>query len=188
MATPERSIPGLDIDGFLSLEDLAARAKKLSSEELARVYNAPGLLVDTRPVPQATNQRLEASYKRTADEDHKLPDHVMVTVRYAGGVGFLTKRPGSLFPEMFSIGRALNCDLVLALTTVSKIHGLIHNEGNGRWTYSDQASKHGTILNGYKLPPGDRHALKNGDRLQIGLHLSCVFLEAASLLAKVRTT
>jgi hypothetical protein len=190
MATPERSIPGVDIDGFVAVEDLAARIKRLGVEAVARTYRVPGLVVDasanrSATKPMGSNQRLEASYKSTTDEDQPLPDHMTVLLRYAGGIAFLTKRPGSLFPEMISIGRALNCDIVVALSSVSKIHGLVHDEGGGRWSYSDQASKNGTLLNGNKLTPGDRHPLASGDRLQIGLHLTCVFLEPASILARL---
>jgi hypothetical protein len=189
MSAPERSIPDVDVDGFVALDELVARTRRLSPQDVARVYNVPGLLVDTAPPggDKATSgERLEASYRRTTDEDSKAPDSVTVLLRYAGRIAFLTKRPGNLFPEMISIGRALNCDIILALGSVSKIHSLIHHEANGSWTYSDQASRNGSFLNGRRLPPGDRFPLKDGDRLVIGLDLACIFLEPTTLFARLR--
>lgn len=197
MANSERSIPDADVDGFIALDDFVARAFRLSADELARAYPVPALLVTSLPdaaplIPGAKLgqevpiKRLEQSYRTTADEAQPLPDPVAVQLRYAGRVAFLTKRPGNHFPDMISIGRALNCDLILALTSVSKIHGLFHREAGGRWTYSDQASRNGTLLGGRKLSAGARHPLKDGDSIQVGLHFAALFLEPASLVAKLR--
>src|SRR5581483_6115408 len=117
----QRSIPDVDIDGFVPNEDFAKRALRMAPAEYTRVYNVPALLVDmapdaTAPAGAATeipSKRLEGSYRKTTDEDERLPDSTTMQLRYANRVAFLVKRPGNLFPEMISIGRALNCDIVL---------------------------------------------------------------------------
>lgn len=187
MGKVERAVPDVDPDGFVPPEAVLQRARALAPAEFLKVYSVPGLLVTGAPEDLAAQEgsRVEASIRRMADEDSALPDHVTVDLKYTNHIGFLTKRPGNLFPEMVSIGRALNCDIVLALSSVSKIHCLLHAEAGGKWTVSDQASRNGTLLNGKKLTPGNRVPLKDGDVLRIGLHLECVFLEPSSLRTRL---
>jgi hypothetical protein len=192
----ERAIPDIDVDGFVSLDDLASRARAYSRPDRDRVYNVPGLFVpppgegtDGKPISRSSesgrNARLEASYKRTADDDQKLPDPMVIELRYAGRVAFLTKRPGQPFPDIVSVGRALNCDIVLSLASVSKIHGLFHRESGGKWSYTDQKSRNGSFHNKRKLAADARTPLADGDLIQIGLDLEVVFLEPKSLFARL---
>src|SRR5207302_1417787 len=60
----------------------------------------------------------EKSIRRTLAHDDK-----GAAAAYHDRVAFLTKRPGNPFPQMVSIGRAMNNDIVILLETISKLHG-----------------------------------------------------------------
>src|ERR1700753_108184 len=64
-----------------------------------------------------------------------------------------------------SIGRADECDWMLAAEGVSRLHALVRYL-NGLYFIEDR-STNGMLLNGTALGKGDPAALKHGDRLQI---------------------
>ncbi len=64
----------------------------------------------------------------------------------------------------FTIGRKPGNDLVLTDPRVSREHAVILQEGESLWLV-DQASKHGTFVNGQKV---ERHQLRINDRLEFG--------------------
>lgn len=64
----------------------------------------------------------------------------------------------------FSIGRKMDKDLVIADPRVSRDHALLISE-NGRFFVEDQASTHGTFVNGERV---QRKELERNDRLEFG--------------------
>ena len=64
-----------------------------------------------------------------------------------------------------SIGRGDDCDWVLSVTAVSRVHAVIRHL-NGMYFIEDR-STNGMLLNGAPLIKGDPSALNNGDRLLI---------------------
>ncbi|GIV01947.1 MAG: hypothetical protein KatS3mg015_0777 [Fimbriimonadales bacterium] len=65
------------------------------------------------------------------------------------------------------IGRKPDNDVVLADPFVSGSHGILELEGQSAF-YTDVGSTNGSFLNGAKLEPNQRTALKPNDELQIG--------------------
>src|SRR3984893_17085599 len=65
----------------------------------------------------------------------------------------------------FTVGRKVDKDLVIADPRVSREHALIVSE-NGEFCVVDQASKHGTYVNGERI---DRKTLERNDRLEFGV-------------------
>src|SRR5450631_463291 len=65
----------------------------------------------------------------------------------------------------FTVGRKVDKDLVIADPRVSREHALIVAE-NGEFCVVDQASKHGTFVNGERI---DRKTLERNDRLEFGV-------------------
>lgn len=191
----ERIVPELDGDGFMWLEDLAAKARALASSSFARVYSVPALVVsfDSIPDPSAptpsapTNagemDGLERSFKRTVDT--RGSDARQARLRYGAKVAFLTKRPNNPFPWMVSIGRALNCDIALNLTSVSKIHGIFQQEPDGAWSYGDQQSSNGSFVNDQRLAPNARRVLPDGTTLRLGPDIAFEFFSPGALHARL---
>lgn len=66
--------------------------------------------------------------------------------------------------EKISLGRGLDCDVVLKSTHVSRHHALLAFV-NGRWMARDLDSSNGTYLNRHRLGISDIHA---GDVLRFG--------------------
>ncbi len=181
------SLPGLDAEGFGNLERLRAVARR-SADDLALAYPVPALLVEGATPVAASAARLiedrERSFARTQerqvvdlDEGEELSD----VGRYLGRVAFLAKRPGALFPDMVTVGRALNSDITFVVASVSKVHGYFRREGEGAWSFTDQRATNGTLVNRRRLEPGERVTLQDGDRLQLGTEIACQFLHPRSL-------
>ena len=70
--------------------------------------------------------------------------------------------------EEVTLGRALDCGVVIDDQRVSKLHARVFRTG-GRWAVEDLGSTNGTLLNGHVL---DRPCtLGPDDRIQIGEHV-----------------
>jgi len=162
-----------DAHGFL----LGARIQELTE---ARGWSALGLEVPALVVSEAREaQRAEGSdisSRATLDKGSTGED---VTggdpSRYRGKLAPLLKRAGNPFPNVISIGRALSCDVVLALATVSKLQGYFRNQPEG-WAFLDQRSLNGTLLNGERLEANKLYPLSDGDELSIAEELVLTFV------------
>lgn len=100
---------------------------------------------------------------------------------------FVVKAAGraDLFPDMVTIGRAPNNDIVLAYPTVSKVHAYLRREG-AAWRLHDHRSRNGTFVDRRRLPVGGAHPLEDGDLLHVGPSLALTFLLPPSLYGFVR--
>jgi hypothetical protein len=80
----------------------------------------------------------------------------------------LAKKPGASFPDRITIGRTPNNDVVIADTSVSRLHAYVRKDGTG-WVVADAGSKNGSWLRGETLearrekPLPSRALLKLGD-------------------------
>jgi hypothetical protein len=166
-----------ELDELPRTGELRTSTHKLSAAEFARVYPHPALHLVLQVTtnkgaggdPSKSTQ--EKSYERTA----VIPPSGVTAQRYHDRVAFLAKRKGNPFPNMVSVGRALNNDLVVVLSTVSKLHGYFMCEGSA-WTFIDHGSKNGTKINDHVLVRNERVKLAGGDRIQLGLELQAIFL------------
>jgi pSer/pThr/pTyr-binding forkhead associated (FHA) protein len=66
---------------------------------------------------------------------------------------------------VFTIGRAPDCDLVLADPTVSWHHAELRWGADG-WQITDLGSTNGTLVNGWRV--GQRFAIRPGDCVALG--------------------
>ena len=80
----------------------------------------------------------------------------------------VTKRPGNPYPERLTVGRATNCDIVLRVPFISKVHAHILLEPDGSFSLQDAESSHFTFLNHRKLAPGMARKLQVGDAIGFG--------------------
>jgi serine phosphatase RsbU (regulator of sigma subunit) len=65
------------------------------------------------------------------------------------------------------VGRAAEADWTIPDLGVSRRHARLETLG-GEWFISDLDSRHGTFVNGRRLEPGERVALRAGDGLMLG--------------------
>jgi FHA domain len=84
----------------------------------------------------------------------------------------LRKAEGRPFPERISVGRAVNCDVVIRDASVSKLHGHFRDIGAESAFFTDGKSSNGTRLDGSLIQPGvateiRRHSLLSFGRVQL---------------------
>jgi len=93
----------------------------------------------------------------------------------------LAKKSGASFPDRITIGRTSNNDVVIADTSVSRLHAYIKRSGAG-WLIADAGSKNGSYLGGVRLEPRKEQAL--GSRVEVRLgDVDVTFYIAADLFA-----
>lgn len=99
----------------------------------------------------------------------------------------ITKRDGNPFPDRISIGRALNCDVVLRLSFVSKLHAhLLLEEGRIK-ALVDNRSTNGTKINGVSLVAGKPMPVVSDDRVSFG-DLDLTLVTGAELYDRLATS
>ena len=87
----------------------------------------------------------------------------------------LVKAVHNPWPDRISIGRARNNDVVLADSSVSKLHLHLVRSPDGSFAVQDSGSRNGTQVAGVRARPGEIIPLKFGDLLTIGaLHLTYI--------------
>lgn len=81
----------------------------------------------------------------------------------------LSKRAANPFIEWISVGRATNCDVVLQLPFISKVHCRLKlDDSSGQLSLIDQNSANGTAINGMRIEPGVATPIRPGDGLKLG--------------------
>jgi hypothetical protein len=85
-----------------------------------------------------------------------------------------------------SIGRAMNQDIILRHSSISKFHAYLQSTADDVWTVSDGGSKNGTSVNGARLGK-DPRPLANGERLTFG-SIEAVFIDARTVWRLLRAT
>ncbi|HET6583254.1 MAG TPA: FHA domain-containing protein [Nannocystaceae bacterium] len=90
------------------------------------------------------------------------------------------KRPGNPFPDRIGVGRAQNCDVVLRLPFVSKLHAHFLDGVGAGLRICDLRSANGTSLNGRPLDPGEAADTTSGDWIGFG-PLRLQLLDASDL-------
>jgi len=91
-------------------------------------------------------------------------------------------KDGGIVPLRGGSASTLGRDDVKALTApdrvrfISRQHVLLSFE-NGRYYVEDRSSTNGTRLNGIEIRGTGRHALKNGDAIELADVLSMIFKE-----------
>lgn len=171
------------------LATLTARARELgSADAFAKAYPSPALLIiGTEASVEAPSSGKRASGSSsfnivTLDGGSGQSSKTEVR-RLTDRVFFVAKRPGNPFPNMISLGRTGSTDVVIALETISKLHGYFLRDGD-TWHYTDYQSTNGTVVNGKRVEKDEKRLLKDGDRFKLGVDVAAHFLLPASLYAR----
>lgn len=93
----------------------------------------------------------------------------------------------STFPDMITVGRTPNNDIVLADQSISKLHAFFRPLPTG-FTLADAGSRNGTKVSGRPLKPrGPAVVLRTGDRVRFA-KLEFLLLDAGDAWDAVRRT
>lgn len=97
------------------------------------------------------------------------------------------KNPDNPFPDRLTIGRATNCDVVIRLAFVSKVHAHLFIQGASgeQLTLRDNKASNFTFHNHRRLEPGSSRVVKLGDILSFGA-LDLELIDAARLYEILR--
>ncbi len=178
-------IGGVNAEGFVPWATIRAIAKSQDMESFVEKYPKPALRIF------AHGGQHEASILQLTDRELSFKSTMTVPIhgdarRYHDKVAFLSKRPNMPFPNMISIGRALNSDVVLVLDTISKFHGYFMKSGGPgagppnqeaeSWSFVDGKTTNGTHVNGKRLEKGERRPVGDGDEVALGLEVHAIFL------------
>jgi hypothetical protein len=133
---------------------------------------APAALVryrgDIHPANSAdTTITIDEGMHEDEDIDETLPYGKELPVEVDLEVYPLTKKPGASFPDRITIGRTSNNDVVIADTSVSRLHAYVRRERDG-WVVADAGSKNGSWLRGDLLEPRRERPLSSSAILKIG--------------------
>jgi|SRR6185436_6132700 len=77
------------------------------------------------------------------------------------------KNPDNPFPDRITIGRATNCDVVIRLAFVSKVHAHLIMDG-AKLSLRDNKASNFTFHNHRRIEPGSVRAIQLGDILSFG--------------------
>jgi pSer/pThr/pTyr-binding forkhead associated (FHA) protein len=95
------------------------------------------------------------------------------------------KNPDNPFPDRITIGRATNCDVVIRLAFVSKVHAHLILDGS-KLTLRDNKASNFTFHNHRRLEPGSSRTIALGDVVSFGA-LDLELVDAARLYEILRS-
>ncbi len=99
----------------------------------------------------------------------------------------LTKKPQASFPDRITIGRTGNNDIVIADSSVSRLHAYVRREATGAWVVADAGSKNGSWLRGQVLDARREKPLASRALLKLG-EIELTFFLANDLFAALGGT
>lgn len=177
MDTNDWSCPQADEHGFVAFDLLRERAQALDPKHFVEEFPAPALLTMFGSDPQGGEaldpndsgvQLLTVSIRSTA------------ILRYLGKAAFIAKRPGNLYAHLVSVGRSASNDVIVAVDSISKVHGYFVRSADG-WSFTDHGSTNGSTLDGDALAKGDKRPLADGAILKLGLEATFEYVSPESL-------
>ncbi len=96
------------------------------------------------------------------------------------------KREGNPYPERISVGRAPNCDVVLRLPSISKVHAHILGRDTESFTLVDNDAANATFVNGRKVESKTPTPIRVGDVIAFA-SLEVEFVDANRLYDILRS-
>lgn len=96
------------------------------------------------------------------------------------------KRDGNPYPERISVGRAPNCDIVIRLPMISKVHAHILLNTDGSYELVDNGASNATFVNGRRVEAKKPIPIHFGDEIAFG-SLELEFADPARFYAILRS-
>jgi hypothetical protein len=169
------------------LTEWQAQKRQLSRDAFGRKFPHPFLLrrahskreEDVAPGADFGEQKL--AFRTNVNDAGTTQDIPTGSVRMLGALVLpIVKKPTNPYPERISVGRALNCDVVIRDGSVSKLHGHFTPVSALEAELVDRASQNGTRVNGVPLKPEIAKRVGPGDTIIFGA-IAVQFLDAKKL-------
>jgi len=155
---------------FRPIAEYMKKAAGLTSRLFLQKFECPVLLW-----PQAGDWIEDTTFQFetfSGDYSDELPGEISPSTEsqiYETLVIEIRKRASSAPVNMICVGRASNNDIVLANSTVSKLHTyFVVSDQGGSYEIVDANSTNGTIVNNSRLVPYKNQSLFNRDHIQFG--------------------
>ena len=177
-----------DEHGFLRLGDLRRNHAGNARDAFLRAFPLPALLAVYEGQTESGLQKLFPE-----EPDDASVQLLTITtkshgfLRYLGKLAFITKRPGSPFAHLVSIGRSPQNDITIAVDSVSKVHGYFVS-GEGGWQYTDHGSTNGSMVGDQLLEKGNPHTIEPGQLLRLGPEVMFELLSPEVLYERLQRT
>jgi len=101
--------------------------------------------------------------------------------RFLIQAGFKAGKAIDLNEFPFTIGRSLDCHLILDSTEISRLHARCTSDHLNIFV-EDMGSTNGTFVNGRRLEVGERHRLRAGDEIRFAQVCTAVFDDPATTM------
>ena len=176
---------------FTWQQDMRAEALTLNREAFLARYPTPVLWVTPPPGTAGVSAQESSpvdpveSYRRTILQDDSLEADPAAAAAYLDRVAPLDKRPNNPFPNMISVGRAGNNDVVIALGSISKLQAYFMREGDN-WSLTDWSSTNGTTISNKRIDPRKPQRLESGVQVSFGKEFWALFLLPEHLYRELR--
>lgn len=175
MVTADLGGPTIDREPSMERVDIYLAAAKTSSlQEFVTAYE--GYFLIKRPNMRGASQPAPATIAYETVLTRLEVDPFATEWRIVP----VKKRPGNPYPDRLSVGRAPNCDVVLRLPSISKVHAHLLVQPDNSFCLRDNQASNQTYLNGRKLEPGTTAKLAVGDSIALG-SLTLEFVDAKLL-------
>lgn len=166
-----------------TLEELVARARKVSADSFAAQTRTPYLIRLGSTLDPDAVERARAAVRTVHPETtahRRRPGRPLEAYAVA-------KKPGAnAFGFMITLGRTNNNDIAIEEEPVSKFHASLTQDAGGPWTIADM-SRNGTWLDGVKLPPRAVTPLRSGAAISLAEAVPLRFFEPADLYAFLKS-
>ncbi len=172
-----RQLLQLGRDGFLAAAAPAALVRDRKPGGGAGGSGAQTLTLDDEREDTGVSQ-VEYVSDETLPFGKDVPDELEVYP--------LTKKPGASFPDRITIGRTANNDVVVADSSISRLHAYVKRVGDD-WMVADAGSKNGSWLKGAELVARKEQPLASRALLRFG-DVDVTFYLAADLYAALGGT
>ena len=140
---------------------------------------APAALVRYRHEVNNAEPGMETETIDQDEVEETLPHGKILSDVFDLEVYPLAKKAGASFPDRITIGRTSNNDIVIADTSVSRLHAYLRR-GNSGWVVADAGSKNGSWIGGETLEARREHPVASRALLRFG-DVDLTFFTAADL-------
>jgi hypothetical protein len=144
-------------------------AAEMTGNTFIAAYNHPVLIEKIGDFPHEDPSLLSGTVLlRDTPDVLKVGGDSSDLAMYAAKVFALRKKPGSMGADIF-VGRGPTNDVILPSRSVSKSHAhFAAVPDTGDYELVDKFSSNGTFLNGNKIPPFEKHRVKDFDLIGFG--------------------
>jgi hypothetical protein len=157
----------------------ANQAASLSREEFVEQFPVPFLIVDRETKGMDTKEYKTMEATDSAAGRKTDPGRPVRTEYGEQFISTLEKSIRNSFGNMVTVGRAPNNDVVIAHSSISKLHAYFREDrAKQKWTLTDTGSTNGTFMTGQSLPANEPVPLESGQAVTFGGAVTGTFFES----------